>query len=167
MPLPEGSNIVVSFLETQQEGSTFERTADGEGWPQHITVVPWFTMPELSEQAVVSALDEGARTHPAFSVMVGREELFGPKNNVRVSVIETSKECHGLHLDVAQALGASGAVFVNRAYMGENYHPHITHNNGTPPRQGDVIHLRELSLVRLLGEKTCQVIRNFPLESRQ
>lgn len=165
MSLPEGSNIVVSFLRPQAQGFTFERTADGEGWPQHITLLPWFTLSaELSEEVAISVLEEVAHRNPPFPVTVGQNAQFGPKHNVPVSVIEPSKSCRKLHTDLVRTFAVNGAAFVSRAYMGKNYQPHITHNNEPQPRRGKIVQINELSFVRFLGEKICRVVRNFPLE---
>jgi hypothetical protein len=131
--------VLVAPLARLEVGDGFSMSA----WPLHVTIVPNFstTLPKGDVSSVFSA------PTPAMDVVVGREDLFGPRNNVRVSVVEHSEKLALLHARFVADLLGLGVVFDNPEYLGAGYRPHITATKRARAGEGDILHLDQLALV--------------------
>lgn len=157
--IPDGSYIIIHLVEPKEEGRTFRRTR--LGWPLHITLVPWFT--SLDDAKMTVALAALARKQPAFTVTVGEEALFGSEQDVAVSLVATTAPCEALHRALVDMLRSQNVVFASERYMEAEYRPHVTHHGERRRRSGDIETVNDITLVRLLDQQTCEVVRHFKL----
>lgn len=159
--------ILVHLAEPHKPGFTFRRYADP--WPLHITLVPWFSVPE-SEAALVDALRAAARTVAPSDVQVGAQAMFGPNADIPVNVIDDQVVVRCLHLVFMDAVESQQAVFNGYPYVRSAYHGHITRQTKDGQtygkREGEIEHVSSVTLVRLTPDEQgelCEVVATFPL----
>jgi 2'-5' RNA ligase len=134
-----GSYVLVAPLRPLAVGDGFSMSA----WPLHLTVVGNFAT-DLSIDEVGGLL---TTTASMADVVVGAHDLFGPRNNVRVSVIEHSEWLDALHNELVERMASAGAVFDNPEYTGRGYRPHVTATKRAHVTEGDILRLGQLALV--------------------
>lgn len=61
------------FLESQPLHTQFEV------WPLHVTIVPWFRLPDSSESVAQGLLAQVLAPIGPFTTVAGDEAMFGPK----------------------------------------------------------------------------------------
>jgi hypothetical protein len=131
--------VAVLPLEPLEVGDGFSMSA----WPLHVTIVSNFSSP-LDADAVGNLF---APAPTAMDVMVGGEAMFGPRENVRVAVLEHSDALHLAHRHLVARVRAEGAAFDNPEYLDDGYQPHVTATKRSAAHEGDRLHLAQLALV--------------------
>ena len=163
MVVPDGSLIVVHLVDPREVGDRFARTR--MGWPLHITLVPWFTL--NPEPEALQALESVAKASVQFSVFVGEDAMFGPHKRIAVSLIAEPKQCAELHRGLVDSLRPLDFVFASDRWVGESYRPHITHHGERRRQPGETRDIKDFTLVRLVDQHTCEVVRHFTLGGEQ
>ena len=152
--------VLVSFLEDQPEGETFPRSRNN-GWPFHITLVPWFGV--LAQDKLDDALDGVAKRWKTFMIEVGPEKMFGENLDVPVNVVKDQAIIKRLHDDLLTIILSAGQLLDPR-WTGDNYHAHITQHLGTKDNHqvGEAWTIDHLYLVKLLDDDHCQFLKKYP-----
>jgi hypothetical protein len=148
--------------------------ADGDGfsvssWPLHVTVVPTFVT-EASAEVIATGLSPVLRHQPAIEAIAAQEELFGPRENVRVTTLVASAELARLHGMLVSAVAAHDIRFDNPEFTGSGYRPHVTAIRRERVAEGDRLALRQAALVDMApqaGTGHRAVVATFSLETRQ
>jgi 2'-5' RNA ligase len=164
--------ILVHFVETQKIGHRFIRSR--AEWPLHITLIPWFTVHAELTTPFIAALTERAQQCCRFDATVGEEHAFTAPNGdkrVPVNLMANQKPFRNLHNQLLNLVRDYYMSFeVTNPYIGDRFRAHITHHtkDGVVYRctQGDTLHIKDFSLVRLIpGKDTqkCEVVENFYL----
>jgi 2'-5' RNA ligase len=112
-------------------------------WPLHVTIVPNFTTDATAER-VGAELSTNAS---ALDVVVGDEAMFGPRENVRVSLVRYSEPLAALHRELVARLRGLNVVFDNPNFIDAGYRPHVTATRRASANEGDRLHLTQLALV--------------------
>ena len=153
-----GDVILVHFLDNQPLGLRFLRQCNG--WPLHVTLMPWFSVAdEIALQAELARL---ATRTSQFTTSFGNQIAFNPETDV--TLVQDTSGLHQLHLDLLNIATRNGASQRTSNWVGDAYKPHVTHHDGQPiPQTGDALPIYDFSLVRLLADNVCEVVRHFNL----
>lgn len=147
--------VAAAFIDPVHRGMVFSR---GE-WPLHITLTHFSS--ELPPGRLAEILGQPARAALGAEILVGKDDMFGSRRTVPVSLVEHSDALQRLHEDMVQVLTGHGAAITSLHFSGKNYRPHVTVTNGRQVHQGDVIRLEQIDLVEMRpdGDAT---IRRIP-----
>jgi len=133
--------VLVSTLDSLEKGEQFTL------WPLHVTVMPWFSMPDGNRQAFKNTLTN--RLHDVAPIVArgDAEALFGLTKDVPVRTLHSMgalASLHALALEVVERF--DGAV--DSPYVGSNYIPHITNQNGEGIEEGQEVRFDAVQLIR-------------------
>lgn len=156
-----GDLILVQMLEPQAVGSYFSR----QRWPLHITLLPWFTATESQLGQLRQQLERLAFTTAPFTVTVGGEAQFGPKQNTPVNIIADPAALRQLHQALLSLTQLLQLPLVNADYVGKNYAAHISRYEDRYASAGDKHTFHDFYLVALQRDNSCQIIGNFELKA--
>jgi hypothetical protein len=136
--------VLVKLLEDLRDGEEFS----GHGWPQHLTIVPNFSIgwDEATVRERVQRALAGQRPH---AVAAQHEELFGPRRTVPVTVLEPIPDLIAMHSRVVDLLINAGAAFEHPAYVQRGYRPHVTVTSDRRLNPGDRVIIDSISVVDL------------------
>ncbi|WP_394769337.1 2'-5' RNA ligase family protein [Lacisediminihabitans sp.] len=153
--------VVVLPLVPLLVGQTFAM----EDWPLHITVLPPF-LTDASPERIADAIAAATSDLPAICAIAGRDELFGRRHNVPVTVVEHNEALARLHRTLAAALLPFAAAPDESAFTGPGFRPHVTVKPHGRVQEGEVLSLRQLALVDMAPRDAPQgrlVLATLPL----
>ncbi len=113
----------------------------------HITLLTWFVLEMEENKLVKSFTDEFIRQQP-FDVKTGKKTSLGPKEDIPVNLLTGSgiRQLHAKSLEWFERIGARWAV--KDPHAGDQYLPHIRRRPGTHLKEGTLLHINSLSLIR-------------------
>ena len=114
-------------------------------WPLHLTVTPVFAT-EATTATLAARMGEVAAAHGPLDAVAGVGELFGPRHDTPVALVE-SAEVRVLHAVLTDALAPLGIQFDSPHYAGEGFRPHITTTTRGTAEAGLMLRLAQLALV--------------------
>lgn len=126
-------------------------------WPLHITIVPWFAMPEEEYVMLDSLLSKIAAKHKTFNVKVGGIEMFA-KGTLAVKLIEPSQELQALHRDVFNTLENNGFPIHQKEFLGDKYRPHFIYKPEDKIKTGTAITVHSFSLIKQIRQKVTGIM---------
>lgn len=115
----------------------------------HLTIAPWFVLPNYSEQKVSQSFMERFVDFPKIKTKVGGEVSLGPREDISVYLVEHTNDISSLHvraIDWLDGLGARWAV--KNPYVKDEYKPHIRKRANYHPVLGQSLVIDNLCLVR-------------------
>jgi 2'-5' RNA ligase len=136
-----------------------------QDWPLHITVLPPF-LTHASSEHIADAIAAATSGQPAISAIAGRDELFGRRQNVPVTVVEDNEALTLLHRTLAAAVLPFAATPNEPAFTGPGFRPHITVKPHGRVHEGDELSLSQLALVDMAPRAAPQgrlVLATLPL----
>ncbi len=161
--------ILAYLLDNPPVGYSFVRSRDN--WPYHITLLPWFKTDHLQD------LQQGLRLFCArsqrFSITIGRHQLFGTEHDISVNVLRNPTRFQLLHEGILALINGMDVLDYNTRFIGDRYTPHVTrHHNGEDGcRDGQMVSVTGVHLIKLAYQDTCEVIDYYPFladaDSRQ
>lgn len=155
-----GDLLLAYMLESQPVGSYFDRSR----WPLHLTLMQWFT-PRGGLQALRQELSLAARNIAPVVVTVGKEALFGPDATIPVNVIADQAPVRHLHMVLLGVLRQLGLQVNDAQWVGEGYTAHVTQQGDERrAREGQKLCIDGFHIVRLIDDKTCEIVAEFALE---
>ena len=129
-------------------------------WPLHITLLPWFSAPNLSQVEEICA--DVASTMPSFTVEVGERAYFGgPKRKLAVMKIKEHHKLNQLHYLLRQQVLENEWELMGR-YTGERYTPHVTQKRGVDA-EGE-IRVNEIYIVEGLEQGYRKIVSKVALD---
>lgn len=158
-----GDRILVSFI-----GKPIPKRFDGNDWPYHVTLLPWY---EINEENVVDwhrQLESIAAKTKRFSAVISSEDNFGVRHNILVGRLAVSafRPLHFRLLNTVTNDAIGGSVRDER-FMGNGYKPHITQKYEGLLPVGHEITINSFSEVAKISpdeqNNSREVIRTFPL----
>ncbi|HSW65928.1 MAG TPA: 2'-5' RNA ligase family protein [Bacillota bacterium] len=157
-----GDLLLTYMLEPQPVGSYFDRSR----WPLHLTLMQWFA-PQGGLQALRQELTLAARNIAPVAVTVGKEALFGPDATIPVNVIADQAPVCELHTVLLNVLRQLGLQVNDVQWVGEGYMAHVT-QQGDERRahEGQRLLINSFHIVRLIDDKTCEIVAEFTLAGR-
>ncbi|GAB3523007.1 2'-5' RNA ligase family protein [Arthrobacter monumenti] len=147
--------VAVAFIDPVHRGMVFSRGA----WPLHITLTHFSS--DLPPDRLAEILGQPARAALGAEILIGKDDMFGSRRTVPVSLVEHSDVLQRMHEDMVRALSENGADNTSPHFSGENYRPHVTVTDGRRVNRGDTFRINQVGLVEMRpdGDAT---IRRIP-----
>jgi hypothetical protein len=96
----------------------------------HITVLPWFAL-ETEEGPFLNWFYKHFENFESFKAVASKRAMFGPRNDVPVSILTPQDKFMDLHTTALSWFGALGARWAEKdPYVGDDYVPHIAQRRG-------------------------------------
>lgn len=153
--------VVVLPLSPLQTGDAFAV----QDWPLHITVLaPFLTDAEPAE--IAAALAAVASSQTALTALAGRDEMFGRRENIPVTVVIDNPALTRLHSALVEAIRPLGASPHEPAFTGPGFRAHVTVKRNGRVHEGDALSLTQIALVDMTprsGPSGRTVLATFPL----
>ena len=125
---------------------------DRARWPVHVTVAGNFRVDAPAVAGIPALLESIAHDFTAFGVKLGPRDSFGPGKNVPV-LLAPHPLLDQIHGSVAAELAhAAGFSPAEPDYWGGGYRPHATLGPAVAAEPGELLSIRTLTLVSLLGD---------------
>lgn len=115
-------------------------------WPPHITVLPPFNT-DAPAADIASVLATATAGQAALTVTAGRDELFGRREDIPVTVMIENEALTALHRRLVDAVQPFAASPDEPAFTGPGFRAHVTVKRGGRVHEGDVLSLTQLALV--------------------
>lgn len=154
-----GALVLVAMVDPGAMPATFRRKR--LEWPLHVTVAPWFTVPD--ESKFIQFLENHLQSEQGFEAVMGEDAAFGASGEIPVTLVQNRQPFGLLHNYVLEAIYDHGGEMLVNTWIRENYRPHVTHHGANRLFPGDVFMVQSLTLVRLLDEDLCEVVTSFSL----
>jgi 2'-5' RNA ligase len=113
--------VIVHFVDLPSVPDEFSYTE----WPLHVTLLANFTIRRPVAE-LVSELDSFSKRTKPFIIVSEGESLFGPKQNVKVSLIKPTDNIKSIHRELVAITSGLGADYDEPSFMMDGYRPHIT-----------------------------------------
>lgn len=134
--------VIVHFIDISKVPNEFPYTE----WPLHVTLLANFTISQPIE-TLIEKLELFAQETEPFEIMSDGEDLFGPNQNVAVSLIQPSESIRKLHADLVSITKSLGAEYDEPKFMGEGFRPHATKQVGSHLADKQMLTLSNFTLV--------------------
>lgn len=152
--------LLTSSLAPIERGQGFEGSL-----PLHVTVQQWFSLER--ERAFINALQNLATRFEPFEIEGGDEALYGPHNDVQVRLVRKVGRLARLHLQTGELVARFGGELRNPEWAGDRYSPHVTRVEGAELKEGEVVTIRTIELIkRAPGERLKTVESVLPLSRK-
>lgn len=92
-------------------------------WPLHITIVPWFIIPDGKIYEAAIAISEVVCRHDPVTLAGEARMQFGPQS---VIVMQKPPEMQALHDSLLSLIQSKGWGIAKKQYTGSRFKPHIT-----------------------------------------
>ena len=135
-----GDQIIVHFLKDQRG------KFDGENWPPHVTLLPWFKVPDYRQDELADELGIIARRWQPIEVDVEGEALFGRHENVPVTLLGANA-LRALHYNLINTIRLVGGSLRDESIAGAHYRPHIAHGYGQVATTAETIVIDDFTVV--------------------
>jgi 2'-5' RNA ligase len=132
--------VIVSMLEPE-----FPQEFQSSDWPLHVTLLRPFET-EVGAVKLIELLKKISDTHQELSTTGKSKEMFGEKEDVAVTELICTPELQKLHDDIKTAF-IDDITFIAHQYP--TFRPHMTEQNGKSINVGEVIALKNLSLIAI------------------
>ena len=153
---------VVAFLDDVALDAEF---GAGE-LPLHVTLLgPCETEADLGQ--LEAALDAAFAQFAPFEAEGGDDELFGPRQDVEVTLVEDDGDLQAAHLQLLAQLRQIGDVrVVSPQYVGRGFRPHVTAVDGERIDRGERFELDAVAVLDLAPDDNAsrtKVVAQLPL----
>lgn len=138
---------VIQLIEPLADGTEWEM---GD-WPLHVTLADVFSVDGNSKD-ILRALETLKLTKPVSSQVVG-EDWFGPKQNIKVKLLDKSPEFTDLHTQIIKALKSLNVRFNNPEYVLSGFKPHSTVQAEKGLKNNDVVEFNALTLIDMFPDE--------------
>lgn len=156
--------VIVHFIDISKVPGEFPYTE----WPLHVTLLANFTISQPLENLIESLEMYAQETEP-FEIMSDGEDLFGPNQNIAVSLIQLSENIRKLHTDLIVISEKLGAEYDTPQFMGEGFRPHATRQTDSHLTNKQKLKLNNLTLVDMYPHNDInrrRIIKTFKLGSK-
>jgi hypothetical protein len=114
----------------------------------HLTIIPWFVT-DIPEQEVIKAFNSIFLGLPKTDIKIGSLSDFGPNDEVGVRLVEYSPDLFKIHNSALELFNKiNGRWAVKNPYVGDDFKPHIRRRSADQIKEGDILYLKSLSLVK-------------------
>ncbi|MBX4201985.1 hypothetical protein KW803_03815 [Candidatus Saccharibacteria bacterium] len=134
--------MIANLIDDLSIGDKFNRSA------LHITILPWFAL-ETDEGPFLNWFYEHFDMLNAFDSYAAERKMFGPKEDVPVSIMEPQAKFMHMHKLALSWFGAVGARWAEKdPYVGDDYIPHIAQRDGYVIDENQTIHIGSLIMFK-------------------
>lgn len=134
----------------------------------HVTLLANFAISQPLEK-LTEQLELYAQETEPFEIMSDGEDLFGPSQDVAVSLIRPSSSIRKVHADLAAITQALGAEYDEPKFMDEGFRPHATKQVNSQLEDKQVLELNNFTLVDMYpdnGANRRKIIKTYKLGSK-
>lgn len=135
---------IIALLEEIPDGTEFYYT----DYPLHMTIAGVFELDKsglwLSENLTRLLINQ-----KEFDIKAGAEDHFGPDKDIQVMKIIESPELLKFYNKIHNWLLSYGAIYNEPQYQGEGYLPHSTFQKSGRLNEGEIRHIKSVSIVDL------------------
>lgn len=156
--------VIVHFIDKTRVSNEFPSSE----WPLHVTLLANFTLGKPLEQ-LDSELRNYAFQEKPYDIMADGEALFGPKQNIAVSLIQSHQNIQKMHDTLSLIVSKLEAVFDEPAFMGEGYRPHATIQVNSRLSDKQLVTLNDFTLVDMFPDSDInrrRIIKTYKLGSK-
>lgn len=156
---------IVQLLEDLPEG--FE--CDWKNWPLHVTLADVFAI-EWPISTLCDKLEKFASLQPTFSTKALGDEFFGSNKDIRVVLIDKTKELSDLHMRLVQLLDDGNVKFNNPEYTLGGFLPHSTVQPHIRLHKDDAVPFKALTIIDMFPDGDPyrrKIIKTLPLGMSQ
>lgn len=139
--------VIVHFIDKSQVPKEFPSSE----WPLHVTLLANFTLGKPIGQ-LDSELRGLAFQEEPFDIIADGEAIFGPKQNIAVSLIQPNERIQKLHERLADIASSLGAIYDEPAFMGEGFRPHATIQVNSRLSEKQLVTLNDFALVDMFPD---------------
>ena len=139
--------VIVYFVDIKATPISFSASE----WPLHITLLANFQVEDID--SFKSQLKEYSEQHAAFTVQANGEALFGPQQNVRVSLVEPNDAIIATHKDLLSIASGHGAILDELGFAGTGYRPHATIQFNNKLQDQEEVAINSFSLVDMFPDQ--------------
>lgn len=119
--------------------------------PLHCTLVHWF-LSEREPREIAAAVAVVLRNSVPVELVSVKSALYGPNNDVPVSVLVKDKALVDLHMNLFNVLDALQVEFTKSEYVGSAYNPHVTMRGGRSFSPGSMQKAERVYLAEALND---------------
>lgn len=149
--------VFVKLLEGPPKSGVFDR----KDWPLHVTIVPnFFYADDISE--LTSPAEQTVQDLDPVSTTASEEALFGPEENIPVSLLMMTNELRAIHQLLYDKLVERGAVFNEPRYCGAGFRAHVAVQESGKLNKGDRVIINELTLIDMLTKTSSSAKPSTP-----
>ncbi len=149
MSSPSKELLLVYAIEPLFVQKAFSRL----NWPLHITLVPWFRIPNID--TLRTTLAQFAHQRAPFFVVAKGEALFGHNHTIKVTLVEPNKAVQTLHDDLLAVVAQQCGAVSNTQFIGQYFRPHATHQTHSVLQEGSQVQIDHFWLVELSSKSLC------------
>lgn len=132
--------VLVASLETLEKGDEFTH------WPLHVTLLPWFTVPDERMQAFDNAVKNRVHTYGAQFPLGDTIEMFGPHKDVPVRTLKSIGRLAHMHRELVDCVERANGTFYD-SWIKDDYRPHVTIQKDKAIDEDEQIALTHLELI--------------------
>ena len=154
-----GDQIIVHFLKDQRG------KFDGEHWPLHVTLLPWFSVPDRRHDELADELRIIARRWKSIDVDVEGETMFGRHENIPVTLLGASA-LRAIHNNLLNTVKLVGGTLRDETFAGAHYRPHVAHDYSQVATTADKLIVDDFSVVEKIDypHANREVVSTYKLE---
>lgn len=138
----EANNLLVCTLEPLAKHAQFAE------WPLHVTVVPWFTLPEQMRPAFINRVTNLTHRLSPITITGDEEAWFGERHDIRVMKVRHMGALATLHSELLHDIEESGSQVFSE-WLDDEYAPHVTFHDGQSLETGESAELKEMQYIRM------------------
>jgi 2'-5' RNA ligase len=156
--------VIVHFIDMPKVPSEFPYTE----WPLHVTLLANFTISQPLEK-LIKKLELYAQETEPFEIVSNGEDLFGPNQNVAVSLIQPSVSIQKIHTDLTAITKSLGAEYDEPQFMSEGFKPHATKQINSRLEDKQTLTLSNFTLVDMYPDNDInrrRIIKTYKLGSK-
>ena len=156
--------VIVHFIDISNVPGEFPKSE----WPLHVTLLANFTI-SLPLEELIQKLELYALEIVPFEIMSDGEDVFGPNQNIAVSLIQQSESIRKVHADLSAISKALGAKYDELKFMGEGFRPHATKQINARLMDKQIIALNNFTLVDMYPDNDInrrRIIKTYKLGSK-
>lgn len=140
-----GDRLVAAFVSSQEVGTAFS------AWPLHITIVPWFRLPDET-RAITEGLAKALSHMVPFEAAGGETAMFGPRKNRPATLIVRPTPFVAIERKIRNYLLKKRAWLVDETTKRHfDFRPHVTVQNEQKLSAGEVFVCDRLYIVEQKG----------------
>jgi len=121
---------------------------ESSDWPLHITLVGNFLL-DKTEGELIVRLGNTAVNIESIDVRIGDDTLFGPSEDIPVSLVEESTEIMNLQRQLVDSLSALDPKYYTPEIVLDRYRPHVTIQKSARLNKGQSVNVNNMTLVGL------------------
>lgn len=155
--------LVALPIDEMQNGSIY---AQNDPLPLHCTLMQWFELGgEFAERRISDQIEMICASFgkEKLAVVARERALFGPNDDMPVSVLARGDDLNFLHTSLLLGLAMEHAVFKELRWVGAGYRAHVADVSGRSLALGSTHACDHMALISREENKTKKVTRLYRL----